>query len=320
MSNEVIGIDAGGTWIKAGLFADDLQEIKRVKVASGAERGKEAYVASMAEAARELGGAEVVGLSLPGSFDKERTGVKYSPNVKGLVVGGEGLSLKEIGEKLRVAKIVSDNDAACAALGEWAYGECQADEKKYLLHLTWGTGIGVGLVVEGRPQYGWEGGHLPFEFDSGDQSWRLSPGADLEEQIAVPALLKQLKRLFEEKGEEGTRFVAQDFVDDKKLPILLSQYAAEGDELARRVVKQALSGMAWALSSMAVMAYPDVVTIGGAMMDRDWLLEELREQVSGQVKGILADSLKPEMVQRATLGNDAGMIGAARLARQRFFA
>jgi glucokinase len=289
----IMAIDAGGTWVKAAVFNEQLREMARVKKPSGAARGLEEYVASMAASVQELGGAEVVGLSLPGVFTKDRQRLQYSPNVKGLTVGGAGLEVRELKKRLGVKLIVAENDAKCAALGEWALGYGEGKPDNYLLHLTWGTGIGTGLVIEGKPQYGWEGGHLPLR------------GSSLEQQIAVPALVRKAREVLKDTVE-----------DDRQLPIELSRWAREGEAQAQEILRAALTDLAWAIEVMGVLAYPDIITIGGAMMDSDWLLEELRHKIRASSRGIVAAAVRPERVFRAKLGNDAGMMGAALLAKE----
>lgn len=289
---EVIGVDAGGTWVKAGRFDENLREIARVKIASGAREGKPAYLQGIFQAVRELnGGGLPAGLSLPGAFNKDRSRVLYLPNVAGLVVGGEGIDIQaDIASGLE-AQVRAENDANCAALGEWALGWGERDRSTSLLHITWGTGIGTGFVTGGVTQHGWEGGHLPLALV--EDKWILREGASLEKNIAVPALLEKSGGM----TSEG-----------------LLEKAEQGDARVLAVLDPALAGMAWALHLMALMVYPDITTLGGGFFANDWLVKRLREETAKRGQGVLADSLKAETIHRARLGNDAGMIGAAMLA------
>lgn len=67
---------------------------------------------------------------------------------------------------------------------------------------------------------------------------------------------------------------------------------------------------------MSIISYPDVVTIGGAMMDSDWLLHQLQQHVQAEASGFPRRVLSADIIHRAKLGNDAGMIGAALLAQR----
>ena len=101
-------------------------------------------------------------------------------------------------------------------------------------------------------------------------------------------------------------------------PEALLAAAERGDELPREIIDNALRTLARGLHAMSVLAYPELVTIGGGFMASDWLLEELRRHVSDEGKGYLGATLTPAMVERASLGNEAGMIGAARRALEKF--
>jgi predicted NBD/HSP70 family sugar kinase len=146
-------------------------------------------------------------------------------------------------------------------------------------------------------QYGWEGGHLPLSWNqAAETACQCGSKSDLEAFCAVPHL------------QNGA---------DLSPPALL-EAAISGDPTAARTVQEAVQWMARGLHMMSVLVYPDIVTIGGGFMASDWLLEQLRTAVHKETVGYLADSLRPDMIHRAQLGNEAGMIGAAMLANQAF--
>jgi predicted NBD/HSP70 family sugar kinase len=297
----LIGIDAGGSFIKASLFDERLEVRDSLKVPSDAHLGVTAYYDRIAEAVRELTRTPqnaIIGLSAPGAFSKDRQTILSSPNIKGMSEGKNTIRFAdELNKRLGVTQVVGENDAGCAALAEWMKGEAQGNKAMSLLLLTWGTGIGSALIADGQNIYGWEAGHLPI-------AWEIpSPDAcgcgshiDLEARIAVPRLLK-LSQLE---------------------PIDLVDQAEAGQEPAQSIIDEALRWMARGLHAMAVVGYPDKIVVGGGMMDRDWLLIRLRQHIIQETQGYLATTLKAEMVSRASLGNNAGMIGAAVLAQQKF--
>lgn len=295
----IIGIDAGATWLKAGRFSSAMRLEESIQVVSGAAKGVEQYFASIASAVQQLGGADRVGLALPGTMSKDGTTLQYAANVNGLmmrdrtpVVLGDALA-----KSLGTSHIVGENDAACAALAEWQQGVGGADARAILLLLTWGTGIGTALVVDGRAQYGWEGGHLPLTWDEkSDMPCSCGSPRDLEAFIAVPHLVK--------RAHVG--------------PEALLKQAQDHQAGAWAVLDDALRWLARGLHMMSVLVYPDVVSIGGGFMASDWLLGELRRHVQQEAHGYLVTTLRPDTVHRARLGNNAGMIGAALLAKQRF--
>lgn len=294
----IIGIDAGGTWIKAGRFSDGLVIEKSVQRASGAAQGVEAYVASIAAAAAELGEADMVGLAMPGTFGRDETVLRYAANVKGLTLkDNKPLVIASLAEQIGVGLVVADNDASCAAVAEWQQVAESQKSLHSLLHVTWGTGIGTAFVVDGVAQYGWEGGHMPLTWEEeADIACNCGSKRDLEAWCAVPHLTARAELAPED----------------------LLAAAERGEDLPAQVLHDALRWLARGLHMMSVLVYPEIVTIGGGFMADDWLLLHLREHVTKEAGGYLVDALKPEMVRRAQLGNDAGMIGAAILAKKKF--
>ncbi|MDZ4225261.1 MAG: ROK family protein, partial [Candidatus Andersenbacteria bacterium] len=302
-------IDAGATWIKAGLFSPELEIIKTVKTASGAGRGIKEYIDSIAAAVEKLGVSKVeaAGLALPATLTADGREVKYAGNIKGLTVGSRPVPVSHfVPGLLNPANVAVENDANCAALAEWQKRRGEGRPEIRLLHLTWGTGIGTGLVVDGKIQYGWEGGHLPVSWEN------PVPGAcgcgsrvDLEARIAVPKLVSLARSKIEGLGDAKEAF--KNILDQ----------AEAGNLAAGEVIEEALLWMARGLLAMSIVAYPDLVAIGGAAMSRDWLLADLRRKAADEASGYLADALKPQTIWRANLGNEAGMMGAAILALEK---
>lgn len=295
---KILGVDAGATWIKAGLFSEAMVLEKLAQTPSGAPQGVEAYIASIGAAAAQVGQGDVVGLAMPGTFSRDGETLRYAANVKGLMLrDSTSLSVAVVAQQLTMNRIVANNDAACAALAEWQIGACGGDPTRSLLHVTWGTGIGTAFVSDGAAQYGWEGGHMPLTWETTSSiPCNCGSARDIEAFCAVPNLTARARLSPEE----------------------LLAAAERGEELPEQVLQDALRWLARGLHMMSVVVYPSMVTIGGGFMASDWLLAKLREHVAAEASGYLADALRPDMVQRAALGNDAGMIGAAMMAQKRF--
>lgn len=322
---EAIGVDAGATWIKAGRFrlgkiGEGFSVLAEERVASRADEGVDAYFAGIADAARACGWRQEtpIGLALPAVFTKDRTRIIHAIHVRGLEVGGTGIEVAQMQEKYFPSiKLNAENDAKCAAFAEWAFGAGNAHPSTYLLHLTWGTGIGTGLIADGRIAYGWEGGHIPVHWDhdparEGTLSCSCGSSIDLEAHAAVPAMVERAYRLIG-SAQYPTRLNEEHFRDRRNTSKVISHLAQQEDGLAQFVLRDALQWIARGLHVMAQLAYPDVVTIGGAMMSNDWLLEQLREQVAQAARALPASPLSPRTVHRAQLGNQAGALGAAAL-------
>jgi glucokinase len=305
MPKEVLGIDAGGTWIKAGLFDAQGDLVRDVRVPSGAAEGREAYGESVAEALARLEAPAGVpaGLSLPALLTPDRKSIRVMANVKGLENLEEPVPVADLfGGVLGGREAAVENDAGCAALGEWRAGG--ADIGKRLLVVTWGTGIGTGLVADGQAQYGWEGGHIPVN--------PYEPG-DLEARAAVPAIVKRIRGEWEQRRGE-TRLTDQDLADGKEASRVVLRLAQEGDALCRQAVTDAVEWLVWGLRNWTVVACPDEVVIGGAFMANDWLLDLIKGVIAEKGEGFWSKTLDAGMVRAAGLGNKAGMAGAAWLA------
>lgn len=294
----ILGIDAGATTIKAGRFTPELRLMEVSERPSGAARGWVAYFDSIAAAAEALSGSDtqMMGLAVPALLTKDGRAVRGAANVVG--ERAPAAIVDELAARLSLEVTAVENDASCAALAEWQYGHGAGKPSAALLHITWGTGIGTGFVTGGRALYGWEGGHLPLSWGRGaKQACGCGSRNDLEAYCAVPHLVEQ----------------------SQLAPAELLAAAQAHEERARRVIDEAARWLARGMHMMSVLVYPDVVTIGGGFMASDWLLERVRDQVGieGSRGKYLADALRPDMVRRAKLGNEAGMIGAAMLAREK---
>ena len=296
----ILGIDAGATWIKAGRFAGDSVALEEsVRVRSDAAEGVEAYWRSIRDAIDRLGGGEAVGLAIPGTFSRDGSVLRYAANIPGLTIRDQApVTIAQVlPSRLGTGNISADNDASCAGLAEWKFGVGGGKRTQSLLHVTWGTGIGTAWIVNGRSQYGWEGGHMPVTWsEAAATPCSCGSSFDLEAFCAVPQLVKAT----------GLQ------------PPALLEAARSGEEVSRQALDTAIRWLARGLHMMSVLVYPDAVTIGGGFMASDWLLEEVKKAVGEEASGYLGNTLRPEMIHRAQLDNDAGMIGAALIAKQKF--
>ena len=309
----VIGLDIGGTWIKAGRFSNQLKLEEQLKVRSNGEHGKEALFKSIGETVEQLldDPETPVGLALPAPVTVDGQRLHYMSNISGMDHwDDEGVAINEaVNEHCKAEKIIANNDVNLAALGEWKFGIAQGDLAARLLHLTWGTGIGSGFVSEGKTHYGWEGGHIPLTIEA--------DGPTVESEIQVPELLKRARELLA-SGGTTSELQDADLADVAEGSKHLVAVAEAGDALAQQVLNEAATAMAHGLHVLSIIAYPTHVTLGGGIMASKWLLEAVRKEVDRMSVGIRETSLRADIVYQAELGNDAGMTGAAIYAQQYF--
>lgn len=307
-----VGVDVGGTKIAAGVVDEKgtiLQRARRESPASDSDAIEEC----IADLVRELtadNAVDAVGVGAAGFVDVSRSIVLFAPN----------LAWRE--EPLRVdlerrinLPVVIENDANAAAWGEFAFGAgADADD---LLLVTVGTGVGGGIVLDGRLHRGTFGvaaeiGHL-----------RVVPeglpcpcgNRGCWEQYASGSALVRGAR---ERAREDVS--ARSLVDRAGGDVgsisgpMITQAAQEGDPFA--VAELALLGrwLGEGIASLAAVLDPGVVVIGGGVSGAGaLLLDPIREHYRANLTG---RAHRPELAIRAAeLGNDAGLIGAADLAR-----
>lgn len=331
----IAAVDAGGTNIKAAAVDPvSLRMSEPVSAGSDAKSGPEAYLAAIARTVRGLGAAgpatvEAVGLSLPGFTDRSTGTWCGQPNVPGWPADGLNLESRlrealaaaasEPAERAHWQKvpIAFGNDADLAGYGEWAHRTKGWDAAKaanlWLLHVTWGTGIGVGHVRNGQVQTGWEGGHVPVGNDPAGPVCGCGRRNCLEAFAAVPRLVGRM-RLAILSGTSSTVTLA-DLDDAAKAPRRIVEHAERGDKLAAELLRDHAVWLAKGLVGLASIGTPDLITIGGGLAGAgDLVLKPLAAAFHAEDAGFIGRRM---VVEKSQLGNDAGYIGAAALARNK---
>ena len=318
------GVDLGGTNIKAGLVDNRGRTLAFHTEPTHASRGPEDAAARMGRAVQtlcELAGIGIddlarVGLGTPGPQDL-RTGVIIKA---GNLPGWDRFPIRD-----RVAlhcgrKVTYSNDANAAAYGEYWVGGAQ--DCQSLVLLTLGTGVGGGIIVEdlsidGAHSHGSECGHMLVD---PAENARLCPCGQRGhlEAYASATSLKALAREALTTATAGSLFQA--FTAGEELtPILISREAAAGDPLAMNLILEAGRWLGIGIVSLMHTIDPEIVLIGGAMtfggeqaaVGRAFI-ERIRAEVRSRTFPLLAEKTQ---IRFASLGGDAGYIGAAGLAR-----
>lgn len=311
-----IGIDLGGTFIKAGAVsaAGDIlhQESRPTEV----DKGCDAIIANIvgaAEAAREGAGLswdriKAVGLGAPGVFDYDRGGlVHIVPNLPPLL-GQPLITLVE--RKLNRPRvfILLENDANAAAFGEMWAGAGR--EVRTLVLFTLGTGIGGGIVLDGRVWHGATG----FAGELGHQT--ILPngpvcGCGNRGCIEVLASATGIVRRFREAvaaGQESS-LAGRIRAGDEPTARDIDAAAKAGDATAREVMEATGRYLGIAAANMINVLNPEMIVFGGGVTAAgDILLNPIREEAEKRALGVAYEACS---IVFATLGNDAGLIGAA---------
>lgn len=306
-----IGIDVGGTNLRAGAV-DEEGSLLAVKQIPLRYEGRESFTELLARLAKETAEAadcssvdiKFVGIGLPGAVRDGK--VLYTANIPMENVPLEVLLRKHLDVPVRL-----ENDANCAALGEWLLGSGRGCRNFGII--TLGTGVGGGFVVNGQLLTGGtagEVGHMVIErngaaCECGRRGcWEAYASATGLVRMAREAMTRHPDSLLHEMsmgaGLEGRT---------------IFRAAETGDEVAREVCRMFVEYLALGVTNLFNLLQPEVLALSGGIADapEDLLLNPLRRIVEetcySRHIGVLP------RIQRAELGNDAGIIGAALLSR-----
>ena len=309
-----IGVDIGGTNIKIALVDFEGKIVYSNTVPTRAEMGYEAGVANIKQAIKDLmseSGAdnttiEAIGFGLPGQIDYKSGIVKNLPNIPGWI----DIPLAKIIEDEFKIPTRLDNDVRCAALGELNFGAGKGCEN--LICITIGTGIGSGIVLNGKLVRGaanaaGEIGHIKLSLNDGPLCGCGDYGC-FEAYASGPAIVTMAKEYI--SGGKSAKYKEM-AADGIITPYLVAQAALQGDAVSIQIFKQMGYIIGVGLSSVINLLNPEKVIIGGGVADAgDILLEPIRKTISDRAMPIQAASVK---IVPAALANTAGVIGASLL-------
>ena len=310
-----LGVDVGGTFIKAGVVDEDCAILHKVSVPTGADAEYMDIVRNIAHVA-ELAASEVglavkdfasVGIGIPGLMNPKTGVVVSAPNLN----GWRNVPFLEAIRKLLPAPVYVGNDANCAVAGETLAGAAKGCEN--VVMLTLGTGVGGGIVTDGRLYTGGQGlgaelGHMVLQMDG--ETCACGMHGCIEAYCSVTALVKQTLRAMEADQNSAMHAYAREagLVDGRTA----FECSKQGDAAAVQVVENYCNYLANAIGSLVTVFRPDVVLIGGGLSNqRAYLMDKLNARLPKFV--FASDLIGMPPILRATLGNDAGTIGAAYL-------
>ena len=313
----VLGVDIGGTNLVVGSVAEDGSTVlaaasEPTHAESGATDVVDRLVA-LAERAivatrREAPGAEIlgVGVGAPGPLDTKRGIVLLTPNL-----GWVNMPLREIIHDRLGLPAALDNDANCAVLGEWWVGAARG--ARHAIGITIGTGIGGGLVLDGRLYHGasdvaGEIGHTTI--DTEGRRCKCGNYGCLEAYASGPNIALRAVEELEAGAESRLRaLVGGDL--QKITAQTVYQAAADGDELALEVVNDTAKFLGVGIGNLLNVFNPEVVVVcGGVTLAGDHLFEPLRREVARRAfkPAVTACRIVP-----GELAGTAGVYGAAKV-------
>ena len=309
-----IGVDVGGTKIAGGLVDDAGAIVARTRrdTPSTDPAAILGDIVAVVDELRTDGEVEAVGVGSAGFIDAGRSTVLFAPN----------LAWRDVPVRDQVAAatglpVVVENDANAAAWGEFQFGA--AEDVDDMVCVTVGTGIGGGVVVDGRLYRGAHGiaaelGHV-----------RLVPDGHLcgcgnrgcvEQYASGRALVREAKALAGSDSMFAERLL--ELADGNPELItgpMVTRAAQDGDEPSRELITDLGRWLGEALASFGAILDPAVFVIGGGVSEAGDLL--LAPAIAAYHRNLTGRGHRPEAeIRVATLGNDAGIIGAADLARR----
>ncbi len=312
-----IGVDIGGTNIKAGVVDEVGNIVGEAELPTGAERPQEVVFGDIVEAVRRAILAAGVprrellaaGVGCPGTVIPSSGVVVYNNNL-----GWKDFPLGKLLSDTLSLPVRVENDANAAALGEVCAGSAKGASSAMIL--TLGTGVGSGFVVDGRIWTGWnsaasEFGHMVIV--KGGRLCTCGRRGCLEAYASATGLIAMTREAMAAHPESAMNALAQ---ADGRIGGHTSFVAAErGDAAALRVVDEYLDCLACGVANLINGLQPEVVSLGGGVGKQgERLLGPLRKKVYAEVYGGRGERFT--RLVSCTLGYKAGLIGAAMAAMQ----
>ena len=316
-----IGVDVGGTKIATGLVDADgtiLTSLRRPTPAQEVDAVVDVIADAVAELAagrdaRDAGGVEAVGIGAAGFVDAARSTVIFAPN---LAWRDEPLAAT-VSERTGLPVVV-ENDANAAAWGEFRFGA--ARDAHSSLVITVGTGIGGGIVLDDRLVRGSHGfaaeiGHINIK--PGGRRCGCGLRGCWERYGSGSALVHEARELATVSPVQGAKLLKLAGGDPGGITGLhVTQAAREGDNAAIEVFDTVGKWIGHGLADMVATLDPEVVVLAGGVSEAGELLRKPAQRTFE--KNLTARSFRAvPQIRLATLGNMAGIVGAADLARER---
>jgi glucokinase len=308
-----VGVDLGGTKVLVGVVGENRQVLYEDREASAGQTGDELLNTLEREVRKALEAhpdVVAVGLGIPCTIDRE----------KGIAISAVNLPIRnlpvrdEMHARLGVP-VFLDNDANVAALAEHRFGVAKGTRD--VVMLTVGTGIGGGVIINGELYRGATGaasepGHMVIDLDGPPCQGNCPNHGCLETFASGTALARDGRAAAELEPESvlGRALAEGRSIDGKAV----TDAAVDGDAVAVAVVREAGRRLGAGLSGLANIFEPEVIVLGGGVAKAvgDLMFDPAREELRTRA----LPPMNETPVKMAELGPEAGMVGAAEMARE----
>jgi glucokinase len=325
-SDLYLGVDVGGTNIKVGVVTGTGESLAKASLPTHADRGIEHGLsviyataeAALAKAGLTLAQIQAIGLATPGTMDIPAGFLVEPPNLP----GWWHFPIRDTVAQHFQKPTVLQNDANAAAYGEFWVGA--ARDAHSLVFWTLGTGIGCGIIVdhviiEGEHSHGSECGHIVIDLDSPRKSPAGQNGT-LEAFCGAKAVVQRCEEALARAPESTLHERLRG--GDELTPLLIAEAAEAGDRVADDVVMETARYLGVGTTTLMHTINPSMFLFGGAMtfgrnespLGRRFL-QAIKDEVQKRAFHV---PFERTIIDFATLGGDAGYIGAAGCARLKF--
>jgi glucokinase len=309
----VIGVDIGGTKLLAGAFDSELTVSHRTnRPVLGLDQVEllEMIADAVAHIRTAVGQVDAVGFGIPCTFDR-RTGVA----VQAVHLPLRDLAFAQVMSERLGLPVVADNDGNCAALCETRVGVARGSRD--VVMLTLGTGIGSGIVIDGRLYRGWMGagaeiGHMVVNADGPPCHGHCPNYGCLEVMASGTALVRYVSLAVSRRPDTP---IGRALEEGRELSgPLVTELAEAGDPVALDALAAIGRNLGIGLANVVNIFNPEVVVVGGGVIAAgELLLGPAREVMHARA---LAPNRDVVRVEAAAYGPEAGMVGAAIMARE----
>jgi len=311
----VVGVDLGGTKIYTALADDRGRLVAETTVPTTAAEGPGAVIARIVSTVREVQGAVsgathltlALGVGSPGPLDPVTGVVHDTPNL-----GWHNVPLKKILEEMVGIPVLVDNDANLAALGEYYFGAGRGS--RHMVYVTVSTGIGGGLIIDGRIYRGAGGGagelgHMVLDPDG--PLCGCGRRGCLEALASGTAIASRARELVAAGGGETILREAGGSAGEITA-ITVAEAARRGDQEAVGIIEKAGTYLGMGLAGVVNLLNPDMLVLGGGAFKAGRLFwDSMAGEMSART---LTSSLDNVRVVAAGLGGKSGLMGAVALA------
>ncbi|MBQ7885484.1 MAG: ROK family glucokinase [Clostridia bacterium] len=307
MDNLYFGVDIGGTATKIGAFDQRGMLLSKWEIKTDTSENGGLILPNVAEEilhyARNLSRVVAIGVGIPGPV--QRGGyVRRCVNLG----WGDFNPARELAAILRGVPVFAGNDANMAALGEYWQGSGRDAEN--LVFITLGTGVGGGIILDGRMVFGMGGlgGEIGHVVVNPEETIPCNCGqyGCLDQTASATGIVRAAQRLLSESGAPSAlraleSITARDVVDA----------ARHGDQLAEKAFDSCMYFLGKSMAMLTNILDPEVFIIGGGVSKAgDYLVDTVKKHY--ELLAVLSDH--KAAISLAKLGNDAGVYGAAKLA------